>query len=212
MATKVLGPFNPDPAISQKNGILVANPFQGQGQNPWKALIRNVSPWPLFTIAGVYSYWIGPYEEDYYEFPGPLTSFTMIPVPQPLFPVVVVGFVLVTAFDQSSKYDGTFPCAITPPSLQLPPPPPHSIAASVQLKQTGHLVHWLGPPASVPLRIGVAFLSDPNNVGKIYIGDSNITNGGAYVTPGQGDVLPLADLNELYTIGTNNDILSVWGA
>jgi hypothetical protein len=212
MATKVLGPYNPDPTVTGKIGIKTDCPFQGQGLNKWKALIRNVSPWPLIANAGVFTFWLGPYEQDYYEFPAGLQSFTLFPQAISLFAgfnVTVVGFVLVTAFDQSSAYDGAFPVALSPPAIEVNTgAAPGKFKASIQLKQTGAPIHYA---TSVPLLVGTACLADPTNTAKLYVGGSTVSNTSGYLSPGLGLVYPVDDLTDLYTLGTAGDILSVWG-
>ena len=120
MTTKILGPFapNPDPTVGP---IEVENPFQGQGTNDWKALVRNITPYALVVIAGASQSWLAPFEQDLYEFPGAINRFyldvqTLGNVPGGNSSSA--GSILVTAFDQSSSYDGTFPTSISQPQLQ----------------------------------------------------------------------------------------------
>jgi hypothetical protein len=178
--------------------------------NKWKALIRNVSPYALVGSVGVFTVWLGPYEQDYWEFPSGVQSITLYPQNLSLFAgfnVIIVGFVLVTAFDQSSDYDGEFPVALTPPSVEIAQPTgPFNV--STQLKQTGAVIQ--GGESSA-LKVGVALLADPNNAGAIYIGGADISVASAYLEPGEGLVYPLDNVEDLYTLGTSGDILNIWG-
>ena len=115
MATKTLPPITPDPANSP---FIIDCPFQGQGQNEWKVLVRNLSPYAIQGAVGVYNYWLGPYEQDYWEL-NSIQSFMLIPVTLSTVPGgSQLGSILITAFDQSSDYDGNFPVALTPPTLE----------------------------------------------------------------------------------------------
>jgi hypothetical protein len=113
MATKALEPIvNPTPG----EAILVENPFQGQGQNQWQALVRNNTVFDLMVIVGVSTTWLGPSEQDYLEFPAGVQSFRMVPIADQIIPAnIFSGTLKVTCFDQSSGYDGVFPQALAPP-------------------------------------------------------------------------------------------------
>ena len=115
MATQTLPPIIPDPT---KSPFTVNNPWQGQGLNGWKILIRNLSPYALMAAVGVYNYWLGPYEEDYWDL-GTIQSFFFTTKTLSTTPGgSQLGSVLITAFDQSSDYNGNFPVALTPPTLE----------------------------------------------------------------------------------------------
>jgi len=119
MATKILGPFTPDPSSNEP--LTIDCPFSGQGTNNWKALVRNISPYALVVIGGASQTWLAPYEQDYYEFPGAVSSFLL--TPQSLTASGgenggPAGTILITAFDQSSSYDGVYPSQISQPQLE----------------------------------------------------------------------------------------------
>lgn len=116
MSTKALGPF-----VIGQGGFnvgaffVIDNPWQGQARNKWKALVRNNTVYDLMISASDYTTWLGPDEQDYYEFPEGVQSFAMIPVvTTPIPGSIFEGDVKVTAFDQSSEYDGQFPTPLAP--------------------------------------------------------------------------------------------------
>ena len=116
MATQTLAPIND---LTPGQIIFVDSPWQGQGLDAWKALVRNLSPYALMIAVSTSTYWLGPFEQDYYEFPLGVYTFGIIPQLVGLTaPSATPGAVLVTAFDQSSSYDGNFPVALTPPTLE----------------------------------------------------------------------------------------------
>lgn len=113
MATKSLAPFYPNPPTEAT--IPVVSPFMGQGRNKWKALVRNLSPYALILGIAVDTSWLGPFEEDYLEFPAGVQTFTIYPQILPTSGTGQQGVILVTAFDQSSDYDGDFPISLSLP-------------------------------------------------------------------------------------------------
>ena len=116
MATLTIPPIN-DLIPGQIQ--FVDSPWQGQGLDAWKALVRNLSPYALMVAVSTSTYWLGPFEQDYYEFPEGVYTFGIIPQIVGLSaPSSAPGAVLVTAFDQSSDYDGNFPVALSPPTLE----------------------------------------------------------------------------------------------
>jgi hypothetical protein len=116
MATYALPPITPAPGTLQT----IDSPWQGQGVDVWRALVRNLSPYPLMIGVSTSTYWLAPYEQDFYEFPAGVYSFSIIP--QEAIVTTAggsqVGTILVVAFDQSSNYDGVFPSPLSSPDLQ----------------------------------------------------------------------------------------------
>lgn len=96
---------------------------------------------------------------------------------------------------------------VTVDVLQLPAPP-STVNYSVTITATGSAQIL----TAAVLTVGLAFLADINNAGKFYIGATNVTTGSAYLSPGQGVVLPVQNANEVAVLGTSGDYLSVWGA
>lgn len=115
MATIALPAITPMPNTFQ----VVDSPWKGQGLNPWSALVWNLTPFAIAIAVSTSTYWIPPFTLDYYEFPDGVYSFGMVPTNVGNGAVGTnVGYILVTAFDQSSSYDGAFPVALTQPALQ----------------------------------------------------------------------------------------------
>ena len=77
--------------------------------------MRNNTVYDLMISAGVYTSWLGPDEQDYLEFAEGIQSFQLIPVTTQEIPgSIFEGDVKITAFDQSSGYDGQFPVPLAP--------------------------------------------------------------------------------------------------
>ena len=91
--------------------------------------------------------------------------------------------------------------------VQLPAPPAVMTASNI-ITGTGSAVQF----NTVALTVGLALLADPTNTGRFYIGGSTVSTSSAYLSPGQGVVLPVNNGNIIWTIGTSGDHLSVWGA
>lgn len=95
-----------------------------------------------------------------------------------------------------------------PVIVQFPTPPSNVVKLALQKVMNGSAQQL----ANSAMNIGVALLSDPNNAHPIYISDSTVSTNSAYISPGQGVVLPVANANAIYALGTARDVLSYWGA
>lgn len=148
MATKALPPIVAPFALNE--AIEIDCPFQGQGLNTWQALVRNNTVYDLMVIAGASSTWLGPDEQDYYEFPPGISSFRLIPVNDESIPQFIFqGTIKVTAFDQSSGYDGVFPQSLAPPVILYFAGPQdqvgtnYTVGPSAMLDETLPLSTWM---------------------------------------------------------------------
>lgn len=131
------------------------------------------------------------------QVPGPVSSVTAI-INEPGSTVVV------------SNTD------ITPLFTIPPPTPPYELVTSTSVTMTGSPIQL----TDQALAYGLILLSCGRpgnpivaNTAPIYISDhGDVSTGSAFIGPGQGIVIPIANASGIDVLGTAPDVLSYWGA
>ena len=174
----------------------------------WSVEIDNLSPWVLTVNVSGKPYLLAPGVAQLYTSNSGPASVTVIPSGAAY---TGTAYVLSNWAVAPDHIPGSFPVVIAPATnvtIVTPPIPPSVMTASDIITGTGSAVQF----NTVALTIGLAILADPLNTGKFYLGGANVSTNSAYLSPGQGVVLPLSNGDILWTIGTSGDHLSVWGA
>ena len=180
-------------------------PTVGQG---WEVELDNISPWILTVNVSGQQYVLAPGVAQLYRSRSGPAQVTVVPSGAASS---AAAYVLSNWAVAPDSIPGTFPVVIAPASIvtivQLPPPPAVMTASDI-ITGTGSAVQF----NSVALTIGLALLADPNNTHPFYIGGSNVSINSAYLSAGQGVVIPVNNGDVIWTLGSAGDHLSVWGA
>jgi hypothetical protein len=107
--------------------------------------------------------------------------------------------------DTAPMQDGAIPTAEIA-VIVLPLPPPALFNASFNQVQSGSAQQL----NNLPAKTGIAMLADPANTNRIYVSGPAVSAASGYLAAGQGLVLPIANADALWTLGTNPDVLSYW--